>query len=188
MHFFIALGLNKMETKSIAVWISRLSWLVCAWSLASFIIYPWCHALPQEAQILLLKKKSLKDNPFNALANWMLDSANAPCNWDGITCDNSTGMVIEIALEIPLFISNFTELGLLDLSDNNLDGSIPKEISNLKKLYKLELFENHLSGSIPPELGDLTLLQDLDASGNSLTGSIPQEFGNLKNVVLAAPE
>ena len=118
----------------------------------------------------------------------MLDSANAPCNWDGITCDNSTGMVIEIALEIPLFISNFTELGLLDLSDNNLDGSIPKEISNLKKLYKLELFENHLSGSIPPELGDLTLLQDLDASGNSLTGSIPQEFGNLKNVVLAAPE
>ena len=88
-----------MESKSLAVWISQLSWLVCAWSLASFIINPWCHALPQEAQILLQMKESFKDDPCNALDNWMLDSANAPCNWDGITCDNSTGMVIEIALE-----------------------------------------------------------------------------------------
>lgn len=81
--------------------------------------------------------------------------------------------------EILLFISNFLELGLLDLSNNSLNGSIPKEISNLKKLYYLRLIENFIKiGSIPLELGDLTLLQDLDASGSN----IPQENGNLKKI------
>ncbi|GLJ17336.1 hypothetical protein SUGI_0301030 [Cryptomeria japonica] len=86
--------------------------------------------------------------------------------------------------EIPFFIFNFTDLGLLDLSDNFLNGSIPKEISNLKKLYQFFLFDNELSGSIPPELGNLTLLQQFDASQNSLTGSIPEEVGNLKELVI----
>ena len=130
-----------METNSIAVWISRLSWLVCA----SVIVNPWCHALPQEAQILLQMKESFKDDPYNALDNWMLESANAPCNWDGITCDNSTGMVIEITLE-----------------DKSLNGPLYSGLCNLQSLEKLHLGFNSLYGIMPPPLMNCSNLESLD--------------------------
>ncbi|GLJ17337.1 hypothetical protein SUGI_0301050 [Cryptomeria japonica] len=220
-----------------------LVWILGFLSL-SFTLIDGVRAHPQEAQILLQMKQKFQD-PQNVLNNWN-DSSDAPCNWEGITCNSQTGMVIEIAFEgislkgsldaqtslpepydkfsvrestgfhsaeilagpiplklknltklrelyladcnlireIPLFIFNFTDLGLLDLSNNHLRGSIPKEIGNLKELYQFYLFLNDLSGGIPPEIGNLTLLQYFDASQNILTGSIPEEIGNMKELVV----
>ena len=45
----------------------------------------------------------------------------------------------------------------LDLSDNQLTGSIPPEIGNLTNLTKLYLFNNELTGEIPESICDLTL-------------------------------
>ena len=69
----------------------------------------------------------------------------------------------------------------LDLSSNDLTGSIPPELGNLATptLTKLNLGGNDLRGEIPAELGNLTSLTDLDLSSNDLTGSIPPEIGNL---------
>lgn len=170
-----------METNSIAVWISRLSWLVCA----SVIVNPWCHALPQEAQILLQMKESFKDDPYNALANWMLDSANAPCNWDGITCDNSTGMVIEIALEDkslngPLYsgLCNLQSLEKLHLGFNSLYGIMPPPLMNCSNLQSLNLTTNSLSGTLP-DFSDLKSLNILDLTTNNFNGEFPASLGNL---------
>jgi len=76
-------------------------------------------------------------------------------------------------------IENTTEL---NLSSNNLTGSIPSEIGNLTNLTGLHLYGNQLTGSIPPEIGNLTNLENLSLYGNQLTGSIPPEIGNLTNL------
>ena len=49
-------------------------------------------------------------------------------------------------------------------------------------ITKLELSDEDLSGTIPPELGDLSELTHLDLSDNSLTGEIPRELGGLSNL------
>ncbi|KAL7258043.1 hypothetical protein ACSBR1_004212 [Camellia fascicularis] len=67
----------------------------------------------------------------------------------------------------------------LELSGNNLTGSIPSSIGNLENLITLYLYDNQLSGSIPQEVGMLSSLVDLELSGNKLTGSIPSSIGNL---------
>jgi Leucine-rich repeat (LRR) protein len=70
----------------------------------------------------------------------------------------------------------------LDLSDNNLIGSIPSDIGNLTGLTELFLNGNQISGSIPTEIGNLTQLQYLHLDNNKLTGSIPSSIGNLKDL------
>ncbi|XP_077253173.1 leucine-rich receptor-like protein kinase family protein [Tasmannia lanceolata] len=67
----------------------------------------------------------------------------------------------------------------LDLSYNQLEGSIPKELGSMSYLYILNLGHNSLSGFIPPELGDLRILGVLDLSHNSLEGPIPGSFSSL---------
>ena len=67
----------------------------------------------------------------------------------------------------------------LDLSDNNLTGSIPPELGGLAGLRVVYLENNSLTGAIPPELGNLPNLRLLSLLANNLTGSIPSELGNL---------
>ena len=62
----------------------------------------------------------------------------------------------------------------LDLSENNLIGSIPSEIGNLNNLTKLELSNNQLTGAIPYEIGNLVNLTVLNLLNNNLTGEIPE--------------
>jgi hypothetical protein len=75
--------------------------------------------------------------------------------------------------------SNLELLTDLDLSDNQLDGSIPPELGDLTQLRFLNLSQNRLNGEIPSELGELTKLEALDLSENGLEGEIPQSFDDL---------
>jgi hypothetical protein len=91
----------------------------------------------------------------------------------------------------------------IDLSNNNLDGTIPGELSNLsylthlylhsnqikeikpgvgniQNLTHLYLYSNQLTG-IPPGLGNLSNLEYLYLDRNQITG-IPPELGNLQNL------
>ncbi len=67
----------------------------------------------------------------------------------------------------------------LDLSYNNLDGTIPPELGNLTQLQFLYLNNNQLQDSIPLELGALPLLRVMALNDNQLTGNIPAALGNL---------
>ncbi|GKU93285.1 hypothetical protein SLEP1_g6890 [Rubroshorea leprosula] len=67
----------------------------------------------------------------------------------------------------------------IDLSRNNLIGSIPEELIFLKNLHNLNLSWNHLSGNIPEKIGQMENLESLDFSNNGLSGMIPNSMSSL---------
>ncbi|KAK2438420.1 receptor protein EIX2 [Trifolium repens] len=74
---------------------------------------------------------------------------------------------------------NCHHLRNLNLSKNNLQGSIPNSIERVTSLVTLDLSHNILNGSIPDPISMLLSLVSLDLSYNMLTGSIPSStFGH----------
>ncbi|KAJ0550827.1 putative protein kinase RLK-Pelle-LRR-XII-1 family [Helianthus annuus] len=71
----------------------------------------------------------------------------------------------------------------LDLSQNNLFGSLPTEVGDLKMLSDLDLSDNNISGSIPSSLGDCASLSRLSLKGNLFQGMIPPSLSSLKGLV-----
>ena len=121
-------------------------------------------------------------NNRNWLSNAQLDS------WHGVTTDRN-GRVVELDLSenelngtIPSELGSLTNLERLKLSKNQLRGPIPPELGNLSNLKFLDLYENRLSGPIPPELGDLSNLEALALFKNNLRGTIPSDLANLNNL------
>ncbi|MDM8556136.1 leucine-rich repeat domain-containing protein [Desulfococcaceae bacterium HSG7] len=117
--------------------------------------------------------------------NGWLQTDTPPCNWEGVTCDNSGHVVKELDLSwglngnLPSEIGNLTNLTGLYLRYNELS-SLPPEIVNLTNLTILDLKKNQLS-SLPPEISNLTNLTDLDLARNNLS-RLPSEIGNLINL------
>lgn len=68
----------------------------------------------------------------------------------------------------------------LNLSGNNLTGSLPSQIKELKNLEILNVSNNNMTG-IPAEIGQMTKLRVINYANNGITG-LPNELGNLKNL------
>jgi Leucine-rich repeat (LRR) protein len=115
--------------------------------------------------------------------HWLTDTAD----WFGVITEN--GHVVELWLDnnqlagqLPSELGNLTSLRVLQLSYNQLTGSIPVALSELSNLVYMWLSANQLTGTIPPELGNLGTLVSLSFSVNLLTGGIPAELGNLTHL------
>ncbi|KAL7183808.1 hypothetical protein ACSBR2_026059 [Camellia fascicularis] len=67
----------------------------------------------------------------------------------------------------------------MDLSRNNLIGTIPGELTLLSGLHGLNFSHNNLTGSIPKNISGLKSLESLDFSSNQLSGIIPQSMSAL---------
>ena len=118
--------------------------------------------------------------------NWL--SSQPLSDWHGVTADDN-GCVRGLDLSdnqltgtIPAELGNLANLEELSLYDNQLTGTIPAELGNLANLQGLFLRRNQLTGGIPAELGDLANLQWLLLEANQLTGTIPASLGNLANL------
>ncbi|XP_023742092.2 receptor-like protein EIX2 isoform X2 [Lactuca sativa] len=73
-------------------------------------------------------------------------------------------------------------LGLLktiDLSSNNLTGTIPLELTSLVELVALNLSKNTLLGEIPWKIGQMGNLSVLDLSRNNLSGGMPSSMSQM---------
>ena len=127
----------------------------------NFTVLPQIGGIPGNQYAALEALYNATDGP-NWTHKWVLPTDNACSLW-GVTCSN--GRVTS-----------------LDLSDNNLRGTLPAEIGNLGRLNGLWLPNNELSGPIPPEIGNLSVMS-LNLSGNNLSGAIPAELGNVEDLV-----
>ncbi|KAG6640234.1 hypothetical protein CIPAW_10G158600 [Carya illinoinensis] len=87
--------------------------------------------------------------------------------------DAVTVTVKGLSMELVKILTIFTSI---DVSGNNLEGTIPEGYGGLSSLYVLNLSHNALSGQIPKSLANLTQLESLDLSNNKLTGEIPMQL------------
>ncbi|MFS7985144.1 putative protein kinase RLK-Pelle-LRR-Xb-1 family [Helianthus anomalus] len=102
--------------------------------------------------------------------------------YSGVTMYNyaSNGSMIYLDLSyndltgsIPESYGSLSYLQVLNLGYNNLSGDIPFSLGNLKTALLLDLSHNSLTGFIPGSLVSLSFLNDFDVSHNKLTGPIP---------------
>ncbi|CAN6333781.1 unnamed protein product [Urochloa humidicola] len=80
-------------------------------------------------------------------------------------------------------LTNCTQLAMLVLDRNNLQGKLPSVVANLSRnLEYLVLGSNHITGTIPSGISDLIGLSILYLENNLLTGAIPDSIGKLHNL------
>ncbi len=82
--------------------------------------------------------------------------------------------------EVPVGVFEKEIAEELNLSNNQLEGSLPAEVRHLQNLRVLDLSDNKFTG-VPAEIGQLAKLEVLNLSGNPITG-LPLELGNLLNL------
>ncbi|XP_004308532.1 PREDICTED: probable LRR receptor-like serine/threonine-protein kinase At3g47570-like [Fragaria vesca subsp. vesca] len=98
--------------------------------------------------------------------------------WLGFSHNNFGGT-------LPTSISNLsTNLQMIFLQGNRLEGSIPTGLGNLVNLLGLLMGENNFTGSIPRDIGKVSRLQEIYLGNNKLYGSIPSSLGNLTELTI----
>jgi Leucine-rich repeat (LRR) protein len=117
--------------------------------------------------------------------NWL--SSYPLSSWYGITLLRGKITTLEVTgnnMEgsIPQSIGNLINADWINLTDNKLTGSIPATIGNLVNTYTLYLRNNNLTGSIPETIGNMTGMRNLDLSYNQISGNIPTTFNNIQGV------
>ncbi|OIT24179.1 mdis1-interacting receptor like kinase 2 [Nicotiana attenuata] len=159
-----------------------------------------------EATDLLKWKATFQNQNNTLLASWKLSpvgsknsssagatGSDACRGWYGVTCLNgrvnrlniTNASVVGTLYDFPFSPLPFLEC--VDLSMNQLSGTIPPEIGKLTNLVYLDLSINQISGTIPPEIGSLTKLDEtLSIFDNQLNGSIPEEIGHLRSLAQLA--
>lgn len=86
---------------------------------------------------------------------------------------------------IPSSVGNMTMLNLISMFNNLLSGPIQSfSYTNLTQLEILDLGGNMLEGTVPSEWSTLVKLLELDASRNLLNGTIPESWSNLDQLEL----
>lgn len=103
--------------------------------------------------------------------NWLTDAPTE--EWYGV-----------VALDLPFLGPG--PVGILNLNNNNLGGSLPMDVGHLWTLEELNLGSNQISGEIPATIGKLEYLVKLNLSDNQLSGEIPAELGRLEELEVLA--
>ncbi len=124
----------------------------------------------KERNALVALYNSLGGDGWTNKTNWMDENVEVS-EWYGVTVD-SEGFVTGI-----------------DLSNNNLSGTIPDEIGDFSKLVTLCFGDylnnqnnNNITGTLPESICKLTSLEYLDLSSNQLEGALPENIGNLSKM------
>ncbi|KAG8501484.1 hypothetical protein CXB51_003991 [Gossypium anomalum] len=155
----------------------------------------------EEERVGLLQfKEFIESEGYDAdhlFPSWSGDPLSDCCSWERVTCNSSTGRVIQLSLNntrkyamehirysydsnwyvnLALF-QPFVHLTTLDLSFNAIGGWIENQggfgsYLRLKKLETLDLSQNNLNKSSLKQLSALTSLKSLNLSGNNMGGAL----------------
>uniref|UniRef100_A0A0A9DIE0 Protein kinase domain-containing protein n=1 Tax=Arundo donax TaxID=35708 RepID=A0A0A9DIE0_ARUDO len=109
-----------------------------------------------EGLALLELRARVEADPHGAFQDWDPMDSN-PCSWSGVQCFDG-------------------KVETLNLTGQELAGTLAPEIGRLQRLKSLLLQKNNFHGQIPREFGGLTALEVLDLSSNNLDGAVPEEL------------
>jgi hypothetical protein len=90
-------------------------------------------------------------------------------NWHGVKCVQPSLVPGGKSVDCQHYDGKFCRVGKIDLSSNNLVGTIPDSIGNLKLLDELNLGFNALTGAVPSTLDKSRSLTLLILNNNNLT-------------------
>ncbi|RWR75574.1 LRR receptor-like serine/threonine-protein kinase GSO2 [Cinnamomum micranthum f. kanehirae] len=166
-----------------------------------FVFHLWvygCFGCSHAERSALLELKSSMNIPSYFVTSW---GRGHCCSWDIVTCNSSTGRVIELELRYKRFFDTdlgdwylnaslllpFDELRSLDLSYNKMKGLIDEQAfkrwSRVSKLEELLLGNNILNNTILPHVGAFKFLKILDVGHNKFQGPLPTRgLCKLKNL------
>ncbi|XVF79296.1 hypothetical protein PTKIN_Ptkin14bG0210000 [Pterospermum kingtungense] len=82
---------------------------------------------------------------------------------------------------IPQCFGNLSQ-SVLDMRNNNFTGAIPEMFGECEKLVTLSLNGNKLEGTLPHSLLSCTFLEVLDVGNNKIGGEFPHWLGSLPNL------
>ncbi|XP_051151004.1 MDIS1-interacting receptor like kinase 2 [Andrographis paniculata] len=141
-----------------------------------------------EAAALLRWKTSL-DNESQPILNSWNASAETPCQWLGIDCQN--GRISQLNLSHKgivgtlhhLDFSSLPHLITFDLYNNSFYDTLPPALGNLTKLHHFDVSRNSFSGNIPFEISFLSNLRVLWFDHNFFTEKVPELFTNMKFLI-----
>lgn len=80
------------------------------------------------------------------------------------------------------FANNLMRLRALDMSNNQLGGSVPSELFTLPELVVVDLSNNLLQGRLPTEVAVQDNMRFLSLFKNSITGPVPSGLANFRNL------
>ncbi|GAB2268814.1 Protein STRUBBELIG-REPTOR FAMILY 6 [Dionaea muscipula] len=139
---------------------------------------------PSDASALNSMYQSL--NYPSQLTGWS-SSGNDPCgeSWKGVTCSGSKVTEIKIpglglTGSMGYQMASLTSVNQLDVSNNNLGGSIPYGLP--KNVQKLNLAANNLNGGLPYDFSYMNSLNYLNVSHNHLQEQLNVNFGGLSSL------
>ena len=153
--------------------------------------------IPSAERTALIALYNSTDGPNWTDNSGWLGPAGTECSWFGVDCrmfdSNPLDMYVygldlsgnQLIGTIPPELGNLTNMRNLYLSWNELTGSIPPELGNLSNARYIELHTNHLTGSIPAGLGNLPLINYMHLCCNQLGGEIPVQLANLTTILPA---
>ena len=84
--------------------------------------------------------------------------------------------------EIPMELSNLTDLEVLDMSQCGFVGALPPFIGEWTNLTSLTATNNGFEGALPGSIFSLTGLKTLILSDNNFFGTLPNSLENLTSI------
>ncbi len=145
----------------------------------------YAQTLEKDSLALVALYKSTDGDRWTYHTNWL---TNRPLSdWYGITVSRNRVTSIELSDNnlsgtIPVELWSMNGLNYLFLDGNNISGELPADISGLENITRIGLSENNLSGKIPEEIGSLTHLVFLWLGINHFQGELPASLGRLSNL------
>ncbi len=131
---------------------------------------------------------SLGGSDWTDNTNWLTGNLDT---WSGIYM--ADGRVTHIDLSnnnligsLPQELGNLTQLKSFNMSTNQITGEIPAGLWQLDSLINISLFLNDLSGTLPEAIGNLTKLESFDIGDNNFTGTLPDTLSSLDSLSLLA--
>lgn len=149
------------------------------------------HGSARDAAILSRVKSAQLYDPDGVLDDWLISAPNAPCNWTGVSCSNSsTDDVVSVNLSgfnlsgnFPADFCRISSLRSLDISLNYIGDRISAEaMSRCSHLVYLNVSTNNFVGRLPGFPVPFPNLTILDFSFNNFSGDVPESFVNMPNL------